>query len=287
MFSLIVLTFNGREFIGGCLDSILGQGHKDLEIIVVDNASEDGTAAFIEFNYPDIILIRNQKNLGAAKARNLGVEIAKGEWILALDCDVRLEVNFIRKFKEAIKQISPGIGIIQPKILYPDKKRIFSTGIFISPLKRFYDIGRGRQDGERFNTPGYVFGACSAAALYRRRMLEEIKDRWGYFDERFFFLFEDADLSWRAQEKGWRVMFYPDIVCFHHGNSSKTSKDVKQFLCWRNRKLMLKKHKLKWFNSLAILLFYDFPRRIALCFMNPYVRYRPDSSINNNFRISL
>lgn len=265
------------------MDSILGQGHKDLEIIVVDNASKDGTEAFIRSHYPTVILLKNQKNLGAAKARNSGIEIAKGEWILALDCDVRLEVSFIGKLKEAIKQIPPGIGIIQPKILYPDKKRIFSAGISISQLKRFYDIGRGMQDGERFNVPGYVFGACSAATLYRRRMLEEIKDEWGYFDERFFFLFEDADLSWRAQEKGWMVIFYPDIVCFHHGNSSETSKNVRQFLCWRNRKLMLKKHKLKWFNSLAILLFYDFPRRIALCFINPYMRYRLDSDINNKF----
>jgi len=270
LFSLIVLTFNSRAYIKDCLDSILTQRCKDFEVIVVDNGSKDGTTAFIRTNYPGVILVKNKENLAQSIARNQGIEIARGEWLLAMDCDVRLEENFVGRLVEAAKHISSEVGMIQPKILYPDKLRIFSAGIFISPLKRFYDIGRGKSDSGRFNSPGYVFGACSAAALYRRRMLDDIKDVWGYFDERLFFLLEDADLSWRAQEAGWKAWFYPHLACYHYGNSSRTSKKLRQYLCWKNRYTILNKHKLSKLKLFIISICYDIPRAIFLFFTNPY-----------------
>ena len=105
--STVIITFNSEKFIKSCLDSIFTQDYRDFEVIVVDNGSKDGTVDFIKENYPQVTLIENKENLGTCKVRNQGIEIAKGEWILTLDCDVTLEKNFISQILEAIKHLSP------------------------------------------------------------------------------------------------------------------------------------------------------------------------------------
>jgi hypothetical protein len=271
--SVIILTFNSIKFIKPCLDSVFVQDYKDLEVIVVDNGSGDGTVGFIRRNYPQAILVESKKNLGAAKGRNSGIAIARGKWIFTQDCDVVLEKNFFSQAMDLPGRLSSDIGMIQPKILRMDKKIIYSCGIYLSrALKRFYDIGKGRVDRGQLNASKYLFGACSAAAFYRKQMLEEIKEDTGYFDERFFFLLEDADLSWRAQKKGYQALYFPKIICYHHGNSSLFNRRFRQYLCWRNRRLLLAKRKLNRYSLFIIFLIYDFPRFIFLILTNRYVR---------------
>ncbi|MDD5465654.1 MAG: glycosyltransferase family 2 protein [Candidatus Omnitrophica bacterium] len=266
MLSVIVTTFDSAKFIKPCLDSIFNQGYGDLQVIVVDNGSKDGTCDFIKVNYSKARLITNKNNLGACHAKNQGIEIASGEWILTLDCDVVLEDGFIGEIMEFANNSKDSIGMIQPKILTQGKKEIYSCGIGLSWLSRFHDIGRGFTDTQRFDVSLPVFGACCAAALYRRKMLEEVKDSHGYFDRRFFFLFEDADLSWRAQKRGWLCMYYPKPRCFHRGNSSSTDKKNRQILSFGNRQLAIFKNQ----NPILILLMfplylvYDLPRFLML-----------------------
>lgn len=268
MISVIILTFNSVKFIKPCLDSILSQKADKIEIIVVDNGSKDGSIIFIKENYPQISLIENRFNLGAAKARNQGIEIAKGEWILSLDCDVVLDKDFFYNINNALKDLSPEVGSIQPKILASGKKIIYSAGISISFLRRFHDIGRGQKDLGQFDKAAYIFGACSAAALYSKAMLNEIKQEAGWFDESFFFLFEDVDLSWRAQKKRYKAIFCPNAVCCHYGNSSETPQKIRQYLCLRNRYyVLLKNDSLK--NYILPFLFYDLPRLFWLLIINP------------------
>lgn len=264
--SVIILTFNSREYIKPCLDSLFNQQHGDVEVIVIDNGSKDGTLDFIKANYPKVRLIANKENLGASKAKNQGIKAACGEWILTLDCDVVLEEGFMRKIVEFANNLQDSIGMIQPKILTQDKKKIYSSGIHISWLRRFYDIGKGSPDTQRFNSSGPIFGACCAAALYRRKMLEDLKDSHGYFDERFFFLFEDADLSWRAQKNGWVCMYYPQARCFHNGNSSSTDKKTRQILSFRNRQLTILKNQNPAVTLLMFPLYlaYDLSRFLIL-----------------------
>ncbi len=266
MISVIILTLNSLKFIKPCLDSILNQDVEVLEIIVADNGSVDGTTIFLRQNYPLVSLIQNKINLGAAKARNQGIQLAKGEWILTLDCDIVLADGFIKEIIKFANNSRDSVGMIQPKILTQDKKEIYSCGIHPTWLKRFQDIGKGSADTQRSNVTLPVFGACCAAALYRRKMLEDVKDRYGYFDERFFFIFEDADLSWRAKKKGWSCIYYPESRCFHHGNSSSTDKKTRQFLSFRNRQLMILKnqHPIITLLMLPLYLAYDLPRFIIL-----------------------
>jgi GT2 family glycosyltransferase len=266
--SVIILTLNSVKFIKPCLDSILSQRAQITELIVVDNGSHDGTVNFIKENYPQVNLIENKINLGAAKARNQGIKIARGEWILSLDCDVVLEEDFFYNINNALKDLSSGVGVIQPKILESGKEKIYSAGIAISFLRRFYDIGKGQRDLGQFDKNVYIFGACSAAALYRKEMLNEIGQGAGWFDESFFFLFEDVDLSWRAQKKRYKSIFCPSAVCYHHGNSSKTPKKIRQYLCLRNRYYtLLKNDSIK--NYILPFLFYDLPRLFWFLIINP------------------
>ena len=250
------------------MDSIFSQNVGQLEIIAVDNGSTDGTAALISKNYPQVILIQNKINAGAAAARNQGIRAAKGGWIFSLDCDTVLEKDFFHNLKNALKILTPEIGMVQPKILQAGKKAVYSAGIFRSCLRKFYDIGKGQKDSGQFNQSGRVFGACSAAAIYKKEMLDQVKEESGYFDERLFFLFEDADLSWRAQNKGWLALFYPDAVCYHCGNSSATPEKTRQYLCLRNRYFtLLKNEALKRY--ILAFIFYDLPRLAYILITNP------------------
>ena len=269
MISVIILTLNSLKFIEPCLDSILNQKVDEIEIIVVDNGSKDGTVSFIKGNYPEVILILNKTNQGAAKARNQGINIAKGKWILTLDCDVVLEQGFLLNMEQAVKEAALNVGMIQSKILQPDHKTIYSTGISVSFLRRFHDIGKGKKDTGKFDKAAYIFGACSAAALYSKDMLDEIKQGADYFDESFFFLFEDVDLAWRAQRKGYKAIFCPSAVCYHQGNSSATPGKIRQYLCLRNRYyVLLKNESIK--NYILSFLFYDLPRLSWILITNPF-----------------
>lgn len=268
MISVVILTLNSLKFIKPCLDSILSQEANALEIIVVDNGSVDGTVIFIKENYPQVNLIQNKINLGAAKARNQGIQAAKSQWVLSLDCDVVLAKDFLDNIENAIKSLAANIGMIQPKILQKDQKTIYSAGIRVSFLRKFHDIGKGKNDLGQFNKPGYIFGACSAAAVYKKEMLEQIKQANGYFDERFFFLFEDVDLSWRARNRGWQALYYPEATCCHHGDSSATPKKTRQYLCLRNRYYTLLKNDSLRKYFLA-LISYDLLRLFWIAITNP------------------
>lgn len=273
MISLVILTFNSIKFIQPCLESIFLQDYKDFEVIVVDNNSKDGTMSFLKREYPDISLIENIKNFGAAKARNQGIAVSRGDWVITLDCDVVLESDFIGKVSEILKGLDSSVGMLQPKIMAADKKTIYSCGIALSSLRKFYDVGKGKADSGFFNISEVIFGVCSAAGIYKRKMLNDVKEESGYFDERFFFLAEDVDLAWRAQKKGWKAKFSPQAVCYHSGNSSGFDKKARQYLCFRNRYYSIIKNEgfIKYFIKFFPLLFYDIPRLIYLIFTNRYV----------------
>lgn len=254
------------------MDSVFIQDYKDFEVIVIDNGSVDYTVSILKEYYPEVFLIENRENLGSCAARNKGIEASKGKWILTLDCDVVLERNFLGKAIKFSKSSGESIGIFQPKILNSDKDTIYSSGIRLTILRRFYDIACGKPDNGKYDKLEHIFGACSAAGFYRKKILEEIKEKTGYFDERFFFLVEDVDLAWRAQKKGWKAFYYPGSVCYHSGNSSGFNKRTRQYLCFRNRYYMILKNENKWclYLKLILCVTYDVPRFFYLILTNPY-----------------
>lgn len=279
--TIVIVTLNSKQCIASCLDSIYAQDFKGFQVIAIDNASKDGTAKFLKENYPKVILIENQENLGACKARNQGIGISGSKWVLTLDCDIVLEKHFLTRLFEAISDVPSNIGMIQAKILNADKTSIYSVGILLSFLRRFFDIGRNKIDNDTFNDSKEIFGACSAASCFRREMLEQLKDSAGYFDERFFFLVEDVELSWRAQKNGWKAIYIPSLICYHQGNSSGSSRRVRQYLSLRNRLLMISKHEdlLGKIRLAPFFLLYDMPRLLYIA-----LHYKSVQGIRNDLK---
>ena len=272
MLSIVILTCNSQKHIQACLDSVFRQGTADIEVVVIDNASSDRTREIIKECYPRVKLIENPENLGASKARNQGIECSSSEWILTLDSDVVLGDNFIEKFDSAQRGFSADIGMVQPNILNADGRTIYSQGICLSALRRFHDLNREKPKEWRGPEKKKIIGPCSAAAFYRRRMLNQLKEETGYFDERFFFLVEDVDLAWRAQRAGWKVLFFSQMVCSHAGNSSGTDKKLRQYLCFRNRYWMITKNEGFWgrVRVYALSLPYELLRGVFLAIFNKH-----------------
>ncbi|MFA4993593.1 MAG: glycosyltransferase family 2 protein [Candidatus Omnitrophota bacterium] len=272
--SVVIVTYNSEKFIKSCLDSIFKQDCACIEVILVDNGSLDKTVAIIRENFPHMLLIENTINLGAAEARSQGINLSKGKWVLVLDCDTVLGGSFLSNILKKTVNLSDKIGMLQPKILNFDKKTIYSCGIYLSWSRRFYDIGLRKHDKGQFDHLRKIFGPCSAAGLYRRKMLDELKEATGYFDRRFFFLVEDVDLAWRAQREGWKCSLVPGAVCYHHGDSSCFDVKKRQLLNFRNRYLMIKKNEgiLCYLVKVLPPLFYDLPRFCCLFLTNCFLR---------------
>ncbi|OGX11595.1 MAG: hypothetical protein A2351_06300 [Omnitrophica bacterium RIFOXYB12_FULL_50_7] len=272
MLSIVILTYNSQKHIEACLDSVFRQKTADIEVVVVDNASSDKTKEIIKGHYPRVKLIENPKNFGASKARNQGIECSSAEWILSLDSDVVLGDGFIEKFEAAWQLLTDDIGMIQPQVLMEDGKTIYSQGIHLTALRRFHDLNQGKTKDFTGGSSEKIIGPCSAAAFYRRSMLDKLKEKTGYFDERFFFLVEDVDLAWRAKRAGWKVLFDSQVVCTHVGNSSGTDKKLRQYLCFRNRYWMIAKNEDFWERGrvYALSMPYELARGLSLAVFNKY-----------------
>jgi len=268
--SIIVVTHNSQKFIESTLDSVFEQDFKACEVIVIDNASRDITRDIIKRKYPQVILVENPANLGPCQARNQGITMADGKFILCLDHDVRLSGGFLSTMHSSI-ETRDNLGAIGPKILMADAQTIYSTGIYRSFLRRFYDSGSGEKDPLYTAKRKKIFGISAAAALYRKDALEAIRQGQEYFDADFFYFFEDVDISWRLRKKGWDIAYLPEAACLHSGGRSRSQDNISQYLCMRNRYwLMIKNEDAIGFLLFPIIfLFYDLWRNLFMMTTNP------------------
>ena len=218
---LSIVTFNSSRYIRRCLESALAQKDIRAEIVVVDNASTDGTGEILRSFGNRIRVIWNRRNVGFAEAQNQGIRATRLPWVLTLNPDLLMEEDFTRQLVEAA-ELDPGTGAVCGKLLsigagfepLPDL-RFDSTGIFFTPTLRHFDRGWHERDNGQYDRTEYVFGACAAAALYRRRMIDDVSIDGAFFDTDFFSYREDADVAWRAQLLGWRCIYTPDAVGWH------------------------------------------------------------------------
>lgn len=222
--SVTIVTYNSGRFIKRCLESVLAQRYPNLEIIVIDNASSDGTPDILEQFEDRCQIVYNQENIGFAGAQNQAIALSSGGWVLTLNPDVLLHTDFVRELVAA-GQIDPQIGTVCGKLLtlkstfeIPDEQRVDSTGIFFNPMLRHLDRGSQEIDNGHYLKFEYVFGATAAAALYRRKMIDDISVDGEFFDTDFFVYREDADVAWRAQLLGWKCIYTP-LACGYHVRS--------------------------------------------------------------------
>lgn len=235
--AIVIPNWNGQDHIRKCLDSLKNVKAK---IIVVDNGSEDGSVEIIKNNYPEVELIGLAQNRGFSGGVNVGIKKSLDcEFIALLNNDAVVEPDWLNHLIKKAKD-HPKVGIITSKILRSDKKHLDSTGDFYSIWGLPFPRGRNEKDEGQYDNKTEVFGASGGASLYRVKMLKEI----GLFDEDFFAYFEDVDLSFRAQLAGWRILYEPKAVVYHHvgGTSEKLGNfsryhSIKNFILLFNKNM--------------------------------------------------
>ena len=216
-----IVTFNSSRYIRRCLNAVMAQKGIRATVVVVDNASSDGTGAILKEFGSRIQVIWNRSNVGFAEAQNQGIRSNRAEWVLTLNPDLLMEEDFVSRLVEAGER-DCGAGVVCGKLLSIGngfqplaERRIDSTGLFFTPTMRHFDRGSQEIDDGAYDQAEYVFGACAAAALYRREMIEDVSIGGDFFDPDFFAYREDADLAWRAQLLGWRCIYTPEAVGWH------------------------------------------------------------------------
>jgi GT2 family glycosyltransferase len=212
LFSVIIPNWNGARFLQTCLDALARQTYTQIEIIVVDNASEDGSQTVIKTQYPNINLIELPENRGFTGACNGGILAAKGEFIALLNNDTEVDAGWAAAVVDAFQR-HPEIGIVASKMLLFDKRdHLHTAGDYFTLDGRAGNRGVWQRDDGQFDREEYVFSACGGSAAYRKKMLDQI----GSLDDDFFFSLEDMDLAWRAQLAGWRCLYTPTAIVYHH-----------------------------------------------------------------------
>jgi len=212
--SVVIVTVGAKNYLKLCLGSLSKQTCPPGEIMVIDNSLKPELAQEIHELYPGVKIYPSSENLFYASSLNKGLSLAQGEFILCLNDDVILDKNFIQQARRGF-WVNDKIGLVSGKILRANAKIIDSTGLFLSAWRTARERGYGRQDRGQFENPGFIFGVNGAVAFYRKKMLETIKDQYGYFDKRFKMFYEDLDVSWRANKKGWRAYYVPTAIACH------------------------------------------------------------------------
>jgi GT2 family glycosyltransferase len=233
--SVIIVSWNSGRYLERCLAALAVQTYRDIELIHIDNASDDDSVALVRQAAPQARQILNDANRGFSAAVNQGVRVARGEFVLLLNPDAFLEPEYVESIVAAFATAGEAFGMATGKLFQADSGLIDSTGIRMTRSGRHFDIGQGRREGRAVaqsrsglpngvpRDPGTtiprdreeIFGVSGAAAMYRMSFIDDATIGGEFLDEDFFTFREDADVAWRGQLFGWRAMYVPDAAGHH------------------------------------------------------------------------
>ena len=227
--SVVIVNWNGRELLKKNLQHVLALRHPDFEVIVVDNGSQDDSASMLRTEFPAVRVVALPVNRGFAGGNNAALSHARGEFIATLNNDARPEPDWLDRLVD-VASCEENVGICAGKLLVEGKPIIDSAGDRYSSVLLAEKRGAG-ESSDRYTEAEEVFSACAGAALYRRSMIEEI----GFFDEEFFLVYEDVDLSFRARLARWKIHYVPSAVVHHAcGSSLEHVPDTHVYHLYRN-----------------------------------------------------
>ena len=221
--TIVIPNYNGIKYIEACLDSIYGGTTTDIEVIVVDNASTDGSLALVEEKFPQVRVIKNKENTGFSVAVNQGIEASKTPYVILLNNDTRVDKTFVRELERVLdddkdnKVFSASARLIS---LY-DKEKIDDAGDFYCAFGWAFARGKGKNPA-LYDKNCELFAACAGAAIYRRALLSE--EKVGLFDQEHFAYFEDIDIGYRAKIHGYQNRFAAKSVVYHAGSATSGSR---------------------------------------------------------------
>lgn len=234
--SIVIVSWNTKDFLLECLESIKAQPPSvSMEIIVVDNASTDGSPEAVENKYPDVHLIKNDQNYGFAKANNIGLKESKGRYLCLINSDVKVMPECLTYLYEYIEN-NPSIGMIGPRILNADLTlqctcRHFpslwngfcsATALYrIFPQSKIFSSDQMFYFKHDFAREIDVLAGCFL--MVRRKAFEQV----GYLDDQFFMYAEDIDWCKRFWQTGWSIVFFPAAVSVHYGGASSANEPLR------------------------------------------------------------
>jgi GT2 family glycosyltransferase len=238
--SVIILNYNAGELLLNCVESIRKSTYNNLEIIVVDNVSSDGSQTRCKEEYPDVRLIQNKENLGYCEGNNVGIRKANGKFIVVINPDTEVSPTWLHELLNAQKKL--GEGIFQPKILSLKEKDILqSTGNMIHLFGIGFSRDLGIIDSGKHDTVervGYAAGTCFFTSA-------EVFKKVGLFDPFIFLYHDDLDFGWRAAQIGIKSFYIPTSKIFHVKSYNLKWSSKKFFWLERNRKYCIQTHYSK------------------------------------------
>ena len=240
--SVVILNWNGRRHLERYLPSVVAHTEGDAEVVVADNGSTDDSLQWLHLNYPDVRVIRLDRNYGFAGGYNRALREVESEYVLLLNSDVEVTAGWWQPLVEVLDTES-NVAAVAPKLLADMERTKFeyagAAGGFIDYLG--YPFCRGRilsnveEDRGQYDNRRDIFWASGAAMCCRREVFESL----GGFDEDFFAHMEEIDLQWRMQLAGWRIVVEPKSVVYHLGGGTLPASSRKIFLNHRNNLAML------------------------------------------------
>ncbi|PEN12885.1 glycosyl hydrolase [Longibacter salinarum] len=243
--SIVIVSWNALPLLKTCLPSVVETDYPDFEIILADNASTDGSAAWVAAEFPDVVIVRHQENGLFCRGNNLALPHATGDYIVLLNNDVEVEPDWLHPLVREME--ADDVGAVQPKLRqYDDRNRFEYAGACGGFIDRLgYPFTRGRVfdtmevDEGQYDDARDVFWATGAALMLRRTALDDV----GTLDERFEMHMEEIDLCWRLQRAGYRIRVAPDSTVYHIGGGSLPKGNPrKTYYNFRNSLLMLYKN---------------------------------------------
>jgi GT2 family glycosyltransferase len=226
LISVVVVSFNARDHLLACLAAVESRLTLPHEVVVVDNASGDGSAAAVRERFPRVAVVANAENVGFSRANNQGLRLGSGEYVLVLNSDAEIAPGCVEALA-AVLDARPDVGIVGPRTRFPDGRIQVSFGPMLTPRAEWRQrrLVRGVAEGDprilrevealaaSEREPAWVSGSCFLA---RRRALLSV----GLFDEDFFLYEEDVDLCIRVAAAGWRIVYTPAAEVVHHKGAS-------------------------------------------------------------------
>lgn len=266
MVSIITVNYNSLDVTCELLDSIRRNSFKDVEVIVVDNASSTSPEGFLKKHYPEVKLIQSEKNLGFAGGNNLGIRASRGDFLFFLNNDAELTDGAIETMLALFKRV-PGVGIASPKICYhnakpgsePDVIQYAGTTHVHLLTARNSILGERQIDNGQFSSATPTAYAHGAAMMVPRKVVNEV----GLMPEEFFLYYEELDWCERIRRAGYEVWIEPSAKVYHKESYtvSKISA-LKTYYLNRNRLLFMRRNrtKIQWSLFCVFLFLFTVPK---------------------------
>lgn len=254
--SVCIVTYNSAEDIENCLQAVFQQSLPVESIVVIDNASTDGTPERVRRFADQIQFIVNEVNNGFAGGQNQAIRQTRSDYVLVLNPDVTLGKDYLSEIIRYMEQ-HPAVGSATGKLVFASNTDVMdSAGLGMKRTRNAYDLGAG-ESAANWNTSQSVFGVSGAAAVYRTAMIRDLEFEGQFFDEHFFAYKEDVDVAWRAQKLGWSSYYVPAAHAVHHrgwkkGGRSSVPLFVRQH-SYQNRFFTLLKNEPIGWHSIRIV----------------------------------